>query len=74
MIITQNGITIRLKVNDIHVIGRNTQGVRLVKLGSGDKVAALASVAKDDKSEVHNNNDLEKNETVKEKDETEEVN
>ncbi|MDR1087385.1 MAG: DNA gyrase subunit A [Endomicrobium sp.] len=48
MIMTQNGITIRLRVNSISVIGRNTQGVRLVKLGDGDKVAAIASVVKDD--------------------------
>jgi DNA gyrase subunit A len=44
MIITQNGITIRLNVNSISVIGRNTQGVRLVRLDDGDKVAAIASV------------------------------
>jgi DNA gyrase subunit A len=47
MIITQNGITIRLRVNSISVIGRNTKGVRLVRLGNGDKVSAIASVIKD---------------------------
>jgi DNA gyrase subunit A len=52
MIMTQNGITIRLRVNSISVIGRNTQGVRLVKLNDGDKVAAIASVVKDEKSEA----------------------
>ncbi|MDR2644429.1 MAG: DNA gyrase subunit A [Endomicrobium sp.] len=52
MIMTQNGITIRLRVNSISVIGRNTQGVRLVKLGDGDKVAAIASVVKDEESEA----------------------
>ncbi|MDR0399125.1 MAG: DNA gyrase subunit A [Endomicrobium sp.] len=52
MIMTQNGITIRLRVNSISVIGRNTQGVRLVKLSDGDKVAAIASVVKDEESEV----------------------
>ncbi|MDR3257136.1 MAG: DNA gyrase subunit A [Endomicrobium sp.] len=46
MIMTQNGITIRLRVNGISVIGRNTQGVRLVRLDNGDKVAAIASVIK----------------------------
>ncbi|MDR1418214.1 MAG: DNA gyrase subunit A [Endomicrobium sp.] len=46
MIMTKDGITIRLRVNSISVIGRNTQGVRLVKLGQNDKVAALASVVK----------------------------
>jgi DNA gyrase subunit A len=48
MIITKDGITIRLRVNAISVIGRNTQGVRLVKLGQGDKVVALASVVKEE--------------------------
>jgi DNA gyrase subunit A len=50
MIMTQNGITIRLRVNGISVIGRNTQGVRLVRLESGDKVAAVACVVKDESS------------------------
>ncbi|MDR1122458.1 MAG: DNA gyrase subunit A [Endomicrobium sp.] len=52
MIMTQNGITIRLRVNSISVIGRNTQGVKLVKLDYGDKVAAIASVVKDEENEV----------------------
>ncbi|MDR3071281.1 MAG: DNA gyrase subunit A [Endomicrobium sp.] len=51
MIMTQNGITIRLRVDSISVIGRNTQGVRLVRLGDGDKVAAIASVVKDESDE-----------------------
>jgi DNA gyrase subunit A len=51
MIMTQNGITIRMKVNGISVIGRNTQGVRLVKLGEGDKVMALASVINENEDE-----------------------
>ncbi|MCA6085026.1 DNA gyrase subunit A [Candidatus Endomicrobiellum agilis] len=48
MIITQNGVTIRFKVAAVSVIGRNTKGVRLVRLGGGDKVAAIASVVKDE--------------------------
>jgi DNA gyrase subunit A len=44
MIMTQNGITIRFRVSNVSVIGRNTQGVRLVKLDDGDKVAAIACV------------------------------
>jgi DNA gyrase subunit A len=46
MIITQNGIMIRFKVDKVSIIGRNTLGVRLVRLDEGDKVAAVASVAK----------------------------
>jgi len=45
MIMTEKGITIRLRCKDVSVISRNTQGVRLVRLDEGDKVAAIASVA-----------------------------
>jgi DNA gyrase subunit A len=51
MIMTQNGITIRMKVDNISVISRNTQGVRLVKLDEGDRVAAIAGVVKEDEEE-----------------------
>ncbi|MFN0117463.1 MAG: DNA gyrase subunit A [Elusimicrobiota bacterium] len=44
MIMTEKGITIRLKCKDLSVISRNTQGVRLVRIQEGDKVAAVASV------------------------------
>jgi DNA gyrase subunit A len=44
MIMTKDGITIRLRADSISIIGRNTQGVKLVKLSQGDKVAALACV------------------------------
>jgi DNA gyrase subunit A len=44
MLITEHGITIRSKVDKISVIGRNTQGVRLVRLEEGDKVASVATV------------------------------
>ncbi|MDR3281864.1 MAG: DNA gyrase subunit A [Endomicrobium sp.] len=52
MIITKNGVTIRLRVNSISVIGRNTQGVKLVRLDNGDKVAAIENVVKDESGEV----------------------
>jgi DNA gyrase subunit A len=44
MIITEQGKIIRLKVADISVIGRNTQGVKLIDLGEGEKVVAVAKV------------------------------
>ena len=44
MIISQNGILIRLLIRDIGVIGRATQGVRLINLGAGDKVIDVARV------------------------------
>jgi len=44
MIVTQKGITIRLRAKSISVIGRNTQGVRLVRLDNDDKVAKVATI------------------------------
>ncbi len=44
LLITTEGIVIRTNIADISVIGRNTQGVKLIKVAEGDKVAALATV------------------------------
>lgn len=60
MIMTQNGITIRMRVDSISIIGRNTQGVRLVRLEEGDKVSAVACVVKDDDEETQAQDALEK--------------
>ncbi len=43
MLITTEGIVIRMNIDDIRVIGRSTQGVMLMKTREGDKVAALAT-------------------------------
>ncbi len=44
MIITEHGKIIRLRVADISVIGRNTQGVKLIDLNEGEKVVGVAKV------------------------------
>lgn len=51
MLITQRGMIIRLPVKTIKVIGRNTQGVRLINLDSGDKVTDVARVVKSEEEE-----------------------
>ena len=48
MIITDQGQVIRMKAKDISVIGRNTQGVRLINLSSGEKVVAITPVVESD--------------------------
>jgi DNA gyrase subunit A len=48
MIITGQGKIIRLRAGDISVIGRNTQGVKLIDLGDGEKVVAVAKVMEDE--------------------------
>ncbi|MDD9139915.1 MAG: DNA gyrase subunit A [Candidatus Cardinium sp.] len=66
MIINQSGITIRIKVGALPLIGRATQGVRLIRLGEED---AIASVAKIDVFEQSDNADSK--ETIPEVDRTE---
>lgn len=48
MIITGHGIIIRMDINDISVFGRNTQGVRLIRIDEGEFVATVAKVVKED--------------------------
>ncbi len=45
MIINRSGITIRLDVNTLRVMGRNTQGVKLINLRNEDSIAAVAKVS-----------------------------
>ncbi|SIQ93601.1 DNA gyrase subunit A [Pontibacter lucknowensis] len=52
MIINRSGITIRLRVADIRVIGRATQGVRLIKLTEGDQISSVAKVEMENEEEV----------------------
>ncbi|WP_347159189.1 DNA gyrase subunit A [Pontibacter chitinilyticus] len=52
MIINRSGITIRLNVSDIRVIGRATQGVRLIKLNEGDQISSVAKVDMENEDEV----------------------
>jgi DNA gyrase subunit A len=48
MIINKSGIAIRMAVSDLRVMGRATQGVKLINLKEGDAIAAVAKVMKDD--------------------------
>jgi DNA gyrase subunit A len=48
MVITRHGVIIRLPVNDMRVIGRNTQGVKIINLDEGDTVQDVARVVKED--------------------------
>jgi DNA gyrase subunit A len=44
MIINRSGIIIRLGIADLRIMGRATQGVRLIKINEGDSIAAVAKV------------------------------
>ncbi len=51
MLITANGIMLRTAVAPLREIGRATQGVRLIRLDEGDKVVAVARIAKGEQDE-----------------------
>ncbi len=51
MLITINGMLIRMDVNDISITGRSTQGVRLMRLSNNELIATVAKVAKEDEEE-----------------------
>ncbi len=53
MIVTQNGVLIRTEVDGISTVGRNTQGVRVINLGEGDRVIDMTRVPKgEDDAEI----------------------
>ena len=51
MVITADGIIIRMNINDISRTGRDTQGVRIMRLGENDRVVALTRVVSKEESE-----------------------
>ena len=51
MVINESGITIRMGVASLRVMGRATQGVRLINLKGGDVIASVAKVSKDEESD-----------------------
>ena len=52
MIINKSGMAIRLPVSDLRVMGRATQGVRLINIKGNDSIAAVAKVMKEDEEEL----------------------
>ena len=51
MIINRSGLAIRMSVNNLRVMGRATQGVRLINLKNNDSIAAVAKVMQDEEVE-----------------------
>ena len=61
MIITQNGLAIRMAVSELRVLGRATQGVRLINLRKNDGIAAITPVNKEDEIIESMQNDVAEN-------------
>jgi DNA gyrase subunit A len=51
MIINKSGIAIRMAVKDLRVMGRATQGVKLINIKKGDSIAAVAKVMHEEQDE-----------------------
>jgi len=58
MIINKSGIAIRMQVADLRVMGRATQGVKVISIKDGDGIAAVAKVMNDE-DEIEDINDIE---------------
>jgi DNA gyrase subunit A len=48
MVIENNGVIIRMRIEDINVYGRATQGVRVMRLEEGSKVISIEKVSRDE--------------------------
>ena len=54
MIINKSGIIIRIAVSELRVMGRATQGVRLITLKGNDEIASVAKIEHDEEDEIEN--------------------
>jgi len=61
MIINKSGIAIRMAVEDLRVMGRATQGVKLINIKDGDSIAAVAKVAHENDEDEENAVETENN-------------
>ena len=61
MIINKSGIAIRMAVADLRVMGRATQGVRLIKVREDDAIAAVAKAMKDEDEDIENGDVIDEN-------------
>lgn len=75
MIINKSGLTIRMMVSDLRVMGRATQGVRLINIKGTDSIAAVTKVLREDEAEEVSNEfegDVEEGEIDQTSEETQE--
>lgn len=61
MIINKSGLTIRMRVSDLRVMGRATQGVRLINIKGSDSIAAVTKVLREDDEIAEDAENIEEN-------------
>lgn len=76
MIINKSGLTIRIGLNTLRTLGRNTQGVSLIKLKNGDAIAAVSKIEHEEEEEetTENNEDVSENKSDETENNNEETN
>lgn len=52
IMISERGLTIRLQVSDLRMLSRNTQGVRVIDLGEGDRLVSVARIDEEKEAQV----------------------
>ena len=62
MIINKSGIIIRIAIESLRLMGRATQGVRLINIRQGDEIAAVAKVTAEEETETEQTDIAEDNE------------
>ena len=67
MIINKSGITIRMEVKDLRVMGRATQGVKLIRLNENDEISSVEAIHKIEDTEVENETAFESDDEKDEK-------
>jgi DNA gyrase subunit A len=58
MIINKSGLTIRIGLSNVRTMGRNTQGVSLIKLKDNDAIAAVTKIQHEDEEEENNGTEI----------------
>jgi DNA gyrase subunit A len=61
MIINKSGLTIRIGLSNVRTMGRNTQGVSLIKLKDGDAIAAVTKIQHEEEEEKENGTEIDNN-------------
>lgn len=63
LMINSDGIIIRIRASEVSILGRATQGVKIMKVDEGSKIVAIAKAIRDDEDEVEENSPSTSNET-----------
>ena len=63
LMINSDGIIIRIRASEVSILGRATQGVKIMKVEEGSKIVAIAKAIRDDEDETEENDSSASNET-----------